>query len=191
MCLRLLTRPTPAGFQVFELRLRETRFPVSAGERGAFMRRHLLAAIATLAAAFASAQAPSTDQILERYIAARGGRGKIEALKSIVIRGEYREGDYVSPTATMALMRPYYKLVGDPDQKIGDFAEGYDGSAWEYYGDPGVVLRTVGAASAAGRHRARFDHPLIDDRRPRTEVQPVGTATVGDRPAYLLLHTLQ
>ena len=26
-----------------------------------------------------------------------------------------------------------------PDQKIGDFAEGYDGSAWEYYRDPGVV----------------------------------------------------
>ena len=186
------------------LRLPDHRRPVSdfsnrafekpgsrTGRKRALMRRHLLAAIATLAAVFASAQAPSTDQIIEQHIAARGGREKIAALRSIVIRGEYREGGYVSPTATMALMRPYYKLVGDPDQKIGDFAEGYDGSAWEYYADPGVVLRTVGAASAAGRHRARFDHPLIDYRRQGTEVRLLGTATVGERPAYRLLMTLQ
>jgi tetratricopeptide (TPR) repeat protein len=150
-----------------------------------------LAVLAAIAAVSASAQAPSTDQIVEQYIAARGGREKIAALKSIVIRGEYREGEHVSPTATMALMRPYYKLVGDPDRKIGDVAEGYDGSTWEYYGDPGVVLRTVGAASAAGRHRARFDHPLIDYRRHGTDVQVLGTAMVGERPAYRLLLTLQ
>jgi tetratricopeptide (TPR) repeat protein len=155
------------------------------------MRKHLLAAAAAFVAVSASAEAPSADQIIEQYIAARGGRAAIAALKSIVIRGEYREGDSVSATATMALQRPYYKLVGDPDQKAIDFAEGYDGSAWEYYGDPGIVLRTVGAASAAGRHRARFDHPLIDYRRHGTEVQLLGTAQVGERPAYRLLMTLQ
>src|SRR5262249_54873512 len=122
------------------------------------MRTIRLALIALFAAAGASAESPSVDQIVERYITARGGREKIAALRWIVIRGEYREGGHVSPNATLALMRPFYKLVGDPDRKIGDFAEGYDGSAWEYYGDPGIVVRTVGAASAAGRHRARFDH---------------------------------
>src|SRR5215831_8064770 len=122
--------------------------------RGALVRTIPLAFVAILVAAFASAQTLPVDQIVERHIAARGGREKIAALRSIVIRGEYREGDHVSPNATLALMRPFYKLVGDPDRKIGDFAEGYDGSAWEYYGDPGIVVRTVGAASAAGRHRA-------------------------------------
>jgi hypothetical protein len=111
-----------------------------------------------------AAQPPFVDDIVARYIAARGGRERIAALTSLVIRGEYREGEYVSPGAVMALMRPYYKLVGDPDKPVGEFAEGYDGSAWEYYADPGIVIRTVGAASAAGRHRARFDHPLIDYR---------------------------
>ena len=122
----------------------------------------MLIAAAILAATVSS---PDADTIIERHIAARGGRERIAALSSLVIRGEYREGEHVNSNATLALMRPYYKLVGDPDKPITNFAEGYDGSAWEFYGDPGIVLRTVGAASAAGRHRARFDHPLIDYKK--------------------------
>src|SRR3981081_2313824 len=93
------------------------------------------------------AATPGVNEIVDRYVAARGGYEKIAALHSLVIRGEYREGEHVSPDACLALMRPYYKLVGDPDKPIAGFAEGYDGSAWEYYGDPGFVVRTVGEAS--------------------------------------------
>src|SRR5262245_47178729 len=93
--------------------------------RGALVRTIPLAFLASFGAAFASAQTLSVDQIVERHTTARGGREKIAALRSIVIRGEYREGKYSSPDATLALMRPFYKLVGDPDRKIGDFAEGY------------------------------------------------------------------
>lgn len=139
----------------------------------------------------ALAQTPSVDEIIDHYIAARGGRERIAALKSLVIRGEYREGTHVSPNAAMALMRPYYKLVGDPDKPSSEFAEGYDGSAWEYYGDPGIVIRTVGEASAAGRHRARFDHPLIDYRATGTKVELLGEDRVGDRPAWRLRTTLE
>jgi hypothetical protein len=48
-------------------------------------------------------------------------------------------------------MRPYYKLVGNPVGKP-TLLEGSDGSTWEWYADPGIIQRTVGAASAAGRH---------------------------------------
>ena len=130
---------------------------------------------------------PTADSIIEQHIAARGGRERIAALRSLVIRGEYREGSHHNSEAVMALMRPYYKLVGDPDKPIGDFAEGYDGSAWEYYGDPGFVVRTVGAASAAGRHRARFDHPLINYRDYGSTVELLGV----DRGAYRLLLTME
>jgi tetratricopeptide (TPR) repeat protein len=147
--------------------------------------------VIVLLAAAATATPPTVDAIIERHIEARGGRERIAALRSLVFRGEYREGDHVSPHAAMALMRPYYKLVGDPDKKIGEFAEGYDGSAWEYYADPGVVLRTVGAASAAGRHGARFDNVLIDYRAHGATVNLLGTAGIGGRPAYRLLVTLQ
>jgi Tetratricopeptide repeat len=130
---------------------------------------------------------PSVDQIIARYAAARGGYDKLKGLESVVYRGIYREGEYESPHAAMALMRPYYKLVGDPDHPSLEFAEGYDGSAWELYGDPGVVLRTVGAASAAGRHGASIDGPLIDYAAAGSTVALLGIDTAGGRRAYRLL----
>ena len=140
--------------------------------------------------ALALAAPPTVDEIVDRYVAARGGAAKIAALTSLVIRGEYREGEHVSPNACLALMRPYYKLVGDPDKPVVDFAEGYDGSAWEFYGDPGIVVRTVGDASAAGRHR-RFDDALIDYKKYGTTIELAGEDRVGDRPAWRLIVTLE
>ena len=91
----------------------------------------------------------TADEIVARYVAARGGYEKLKAIRTVVYRGTYHEpGSDPHPGAAMALMRPYYKIVGDPDSLSNDFREGYDGSAWEFYGDPGIVLRTVGAAAA-------------------------------------------
>ncbi len=53
----------------------------------------------------------SLDQILERHAEALGGRGKLDAVQSVVLRFEYREGDFVIPHAYMAKMRPYYKTI--------------------------------------------------------------------------------
>lgn len=146
--------------------------------------------LSMLALAASAAPPPEVDTIVERSIAARGGREAMLELTSLVIRGEYREGEHVNTDAVMALMRPYYKLVGDPDKPVTGFAEGYDGSAWEYYGDPGIVVRTVGAASAAGRHR-RFDDVLLDYRSYGTTIKLLGDAQVGDRPVWRLLATLE
>src|SRR6267154_2026803 len=88
----------------------------------------------------AAQPAPTADEIVARHIEARGGAEKIRGLRTLVYRGTHREGDHVG-NAVMALMRPFYKLVGDPDVPNRSFAEGYDGSAWEYYGDPGIVVR--------------------------------------------------
>jgi Tetratricopeptide repeat len=103
-----------------------------------------------------------------------------------VIRGEYREGEHVSPGATMAKMRPYYKLVGDPAKPVSDFAEGYDGSAWEYYQDPGIVVRTVGKAAAAARHGLAIDGPLADYRAKGSAITLRGKEKIDGRPAYCL-----
>jgi hypothetical protein len=129
---------------------------------------------------------PSADEIVARYVEARGGAERLRSLRSVIYRGVYREGDYVSDHAAMALMRPFYKLVGDPDHPNPEFAEGYDGSAWEYYGDPGIVLRTVGAAAAAARHGNAIDGPLVDYRAKGSTVSVAGLETIGDRPAYRL-----
>jgi len=117
-------------------------------------------AILLSSVALAGPTLPSADEVASRYVEARGGVAKLRALHSIIYRGVYREGEHVSDHAAMALMRPFYKLVGDPEKPNPDFAEGYDGSAWECYGNPGIVLRTVGAASAASRHGLAIDGPL-------------------------------
>ena len=136
---------------------------------------------------FAAEDSPLTvDQIVERHVAARGGYEKLKAIHSLVFRGTYGEPGFKHPGAAMALMRPYYKLVGDPDNLSNDFREGYDGSAWEFYGDPGIVLRTVGAAAAAIRHHAAVDGPLVDYREKGSTVTLLGTDSVGGRKAYRL-----
>jgi hypothetical protein len=91
----------------------------------------------------------------------------------------------------MALMRPFYKLVGDPDQPNSSFAEGYDGSAWEYYGDPGIVVRTVGAAAAAARHGLAIDGPLFEYREKGSTIEAAGMETIGTRSAWRLRLRMQ
>jgi hypothetical protein len=132
------------------------------------------------------AQMPTADSIVNRYIATRGGLAQLHAIHDVIYRGEYAEGTAPLHHATMGLMRPYYKLVGDPEQPSRTFAEGYDGSAWEFYGDPGVVIRTVGAASAAGRHATAVGGPLVDYGERGWTVTLEGLDTIADRPAYRL-----
>jgi Tetratricopeptide repeat len=128
----------------------------------------------------------SADDIIARYVTARGGAEKMSAIQNIIYRGVYTEGEHTSPHAAMSLMRPFYKLVGDAEQPNREFAEGYDGSAWEFYADPGIVIRTVGAASAAGRHATSIDGPLIANRERGWTVTLLGRENVGGRDAYRL-----
>jgi hypothetical protein len=108
-------------------------------------------------------QQPLTvETIVARHIEALGGQPRIDAIHAVVFRLTYREGDFVMPDGYMAKMRPYYKTLGDPKNLKVDVNEGFDGSAWEYYSDPGVVLRTVGAAAAATRHGTELIDSLVD-----------------------------
>jgi hypothetical protein len=154
------------------------------------IKRLAILAGVLLACANASAATPlpSADEIIARHCAARGGVDRLRALHSIVSYGTYREAgdDQSKPDSVMALMRPYYKLVGDPDHPSKDFSEGWDGAAWEFYGDPGIVLRTVGAASAATRHHASLDGPLLDYRLHGSDVSLQGLDAVSGHPAYRL-----
>ncbi len=155
-------------------------------------------AVAVIAIGSACAQETlSIDQIVARHAQALGGLDKIHALKSLVIRGMYHEGGPI-PDGTpivarnyMAFMRPYYQVIGDPAIADPDLREGFDGSSWEYYGDPGIVMRTVGAAAAATRHTAEFLHDsLIDYAEKGTRLQLQGTERIDNRDCYRILVTL-
>ena len=138
-----------------------------------------------LAAALAALQAPeppaalTAADVVQRYIAARGGLGRIKAVRSLVLRDGRR---------FMAKARPYFWMVGEPGP-ARDYAEGNDGAPWEWMKTHGLVLRTTGAPAAAARHTAYFDDPLVSSLEPGWSVELVGTSEVGDRPAYQLRAT--
>jgi hypothetical protein len=112
----------------------------------------------------------SVEEIVQRHLQALGGREKLDSVQSTITHAEYREGTLVIPDAFVAKMRPYYRTICDPRQKLGEVCEGYDGSAWEWYADPGVVLRVVGAAAAATRHGTEFIDSLVDYKSRGTKV---------------------
>lgn len=65
--------------------------------------------------------------------------------------------------------------------------EGYDGAAWEWFEDPGVVIRTVGPASEAIRHYAGVEGPLIDYREKDASAKIKGETEFEGR-AVIVIH---
>lgn len=131
----------------------------------------------------------SLDEIIQRHIQALGGQDKIDKLQSIVTHAEYREGNF-GGQAYIAKMRPYFRTICDKTQKLGDVCEGYDGSAWEWYADPGVVVRVVGPAAAATRHGGEFMDSLVDYKAKGTKIDLASTEWFAGRPAHKLHVTL-
>ncbi len=104
---------------------------------------------------------PPLQSLIDAHVKALGGMEAIRAITSVIERGTYHEGTLNIDTFT-AQRRPFYRVIGDPRvDPLGEIHEGYDGSAWEYYPDPRIVVRTVGAAADAARHAAAFDDPLV------------------------------
>jgi Tetratricopeptide repeat len=127
----------------------------------------------------------SAQAIVAQYLAAIGGQANLDRIENLIIRGTYSEGGE-SHRAVLARMRPFYKLVGDPLSRSDEFEEGYDGSAWEFYGDPGIVLRTVGPASAATRHGVYILGNLVDYKRQGSTVTLLGRTRIAGRDVYQL-----
>lgn len=150
-----------------------------------------------LAVNCAAQQDLTLDQIVARHVEALGGIERIHALKSLVMRGMYHEGGAIPegtpivPRNYMAFMRPYFQVIGDPADANPDLREGFDGSSWEYYGDPGIVIRTVGAAAAATRHTAEFLHDsLVDYAEQGTQLELQGSEEIDGRDCFRIFVTL-
>lgn len=129
----------------------------------------------------------TAEEIIQNYVKARGGMEKILAIRTLILRGEGSEGEKpMRPGRVMTRARPYYLLVGDPLKKSqGDFIEGNDGSHWEFYRDPGLLIRPTGAPANAIRHTAYFDDALtMSAREPGWKVKLMGKETVAGRETY-------
>lgn len=150
----------------------------------------VLALFSTNGISFGQNRLPTVDEIVAHHVRALGGWESLKAIHSVVQHLEYREGPFVFPNAFIARMRPYYKTIGAPKITNVEINEGYDGSAWEYYGDPGIVIRTVGAAAAASRHGTEMFDSLVDYKTLGTRIDLSGVEEFAGKPAYKLHITL-
>jgi hypothetical protein len=139
-----------------------------------------------LAAGTVQPRSPSVDQIVARHVEALGGVTAILAVHSFVRHGWYREGAFHLDDTYVAQMRPFYRVIGSPEHELNEIHEGYDGAAWEYYPDPGIVLRTGGEAARATRHTAMFDDALVTYRADGTILTYGGTQRFLGHDVYVL-----
>jgi hypothetical protein len=144
---------------------------------------HRRIAIGTLAAFTASpalaqsARPPgiTAQEIVQHYIAARGGLEKLRAIRTLVMRGPPRPNG--KPGRQMLRARPFYLSIG---------SEGNDGSPWEAYDEYGLQPRVTDAPGAALRHTAYFDDPLVMSLEPGWAIELTGSERIGDREAWRL-----
>jgi len=135
-------------------------------------------------------QRPTVDEIAHRHVEALGGMDKIESIHSYIRHGWYQEGSFRTDHAEVIKMRPFLRVIGDEKDPLAGIHEGYDGGAWEYYPDPGIVVRTVGPAAAAGRHGAMFDDPLVNPKAEGTRLTLEGMKTFAGKETYVVKCTL-
>jgi len=136
----------------------------------------LMLAPTMLPAQTASKPAPITaTEIVQRYIAARGGLEKLRAIRTLVFRGPPRPNG--RPGRQILRARPFYLNVG---------SEGNDGAPWEAYDEFGLQPRVTDAPGSALRHTAYFDDPLVMTLEPGWSVELTGSERIGDRDAWRL-----
>jgi hypothetical protein len=121
------------------------------------------------------ASPPTAQEIVRRYIDARGGLEKLRAIRTLVLKGPPRANG--RPGRQMLRARPFYLNVG---------AEGNDGAPWEAYDEFGLRPRVTDAPGAALRHTAYFDDALVMSLEPGWTLELTGTERIGDRETWRL-----
>jgi hypothetical protein len=144
----------------------------------------LCAACGGTSARTSEASLPNAAQLVERHVAAVGGRERLEAIHSLQIIGILNERGTLHPMF-IDRRRPNFLRVRMMHGGELVFTEGYTGSrSWE--GPPEKEECAPGpAAAAATRHAAeQFDDPLIAARRTGAALRVVGREALGGRLAY-------
>ena len=134
-----------------------------------------LAPVVVVAQSAGTAAPITAQEIVQRYVAARGGLDKLRAIRTLVFRGPPRANG--RPGRQILRARPFYLNVG---------AEGNDGAPWEAYDEFGLQPRVTDAPGAALRHTAYFDDPLVMTLEPGWNVELTGSERIAERDAWRL-----
>lgn len=135
------------------------------------------------------ASLPSVDQILDKNIAALGGRAAIEKLSSRVATGAMEIPDMgVSGTLQVSEKAPDKSLTIVELPNIGTIREGTDASgAWEE--NPQTGVRDKAGAELADARRAATFNPELKMKTLYKTLVVTGKETIGTRDAYAVLAT--
>lgn len=134
--------------------------------------------------------APTVDQIIDRYLAAIGGRAAIEKITSRASLGKIEVPSMNLSGAVMIHEKAPDRLLQVVVINGNAFRQGFDGTkAWT--DDPADGLRVLsGIELAEAKRDADFFHPLhLHQIYPNLTL--VGKERVGDRDAYLVEGTAE
>lgn len=145
------------------------------------------------APASSSSPAPTADEIVARYIKARGGLKKIRSIETLRESGRVTVGVNRSAIVTRSLKRPgsariEYTTQGVTGVFVSDGQHGWKMSPID--GDLGPTPLPDGVVKEAAE-QADIEGPLVDYQAKGHTVALAGREMVGDREAYKLKLTLK
>ncbi len=148
-----------------------------------------VAALATLSMAAASfAQAPTADEVIEKSIAAKGGREKMKAISALRMTGKMLVGPGIEAPFTLDMARPAKMRMEFSIQGM-TAVQTFDGEAgW-------ALMPFLGKKEAEAmaeddlkqaRDQADIDGALVDYKDKGHAVEMVGKEDIEGTPAYKL-----
>ena len=150
-------------------------------------------AASTPAPAAAKSQEPTADQIVEQYIAARGGIKKIRAIRTLRESGRMTEGPNREAVVTRELKRPAHTrfeitLQGVTGVFVSDGTKGWKLNPFDGDLEPKPLPE---AAIKEAAEQADIEGPLVDWKAKGHALELLGKDTVGDRVAWKIRMTLK
>jgi hypothetical protein len=146
-----------------------------------------LVVLVVVAAAQASAQQPAAmtgDEVLERYVAAVGGRAAHERIRNYVLEAEFevaRRG--IRGTLEIRGKAPDKLLVVRTIEKVGAIRQGVDGAA-AWVEDPYNGVRVLDGEELATARRSAVFNADLKWRELYERVELLGVEKLGDRDVY-------
>ena len=148
---------------------------------------------ATSAAPAKAAPAPTADEIVQRYVSARGGLKKLRALQSLRQEGRISGGAGRDGLVTREIKRPgkirfEFTVQGVTSVLASDGQRGWKVSPLEGEKNPQPLPDEV---LVDAREQADIDGPLVDWKEKGSRIELAGREAVEGREAYKLKVTLK
>jgi outer membrane lipoprotein-sorting protein len=142
---------------------------------------------------FPAAPAPTVDEIVARYVAARGGLDRIRSVQTLREKGHATTGANREAVVTRELKRPHrtrfeFTVQGVTGVFVTNGERGWKVSPFD--GDEGPKPLPDEVVKEAAE-QADFEGPLVDWKAKGHQVELAGHETVGGRDAYKIKLTLQ